>query len=378
VRKSFYAVLPLIFVLTATTARAQTNESLDEINNELGADNFDETVEAPPRPEPPYPGSEDIDAVTPPPRAQSAEPAVPTGDTWATKLAPTPAPVPLPGVQRPSKIDENGNYFYGTDTTPSETVRREGIARPTEKGKGGDYVYDINDKSTTPKRVVRPNIERPIEITAKGEFNYKLPEKKSNRTSSFRVGIMTPPTIKNEKVPTATFQSIYKGEYQPVLLGDYEWRLTSKIGRLGLKFTSGLFVASGTGVFVTPRPEGTPAEEKMNFFMFPNQFTAIYRFQYSDNQIFVPFAEGGGAYYTFAEVRDDSKPPKFGGAAGLVGAGGLNILLDWADRRGIQRLNSEYGIAHVWLTMEGRVTVGMISEVDVSSQAYTAGFMLDF
>ena len=363
-----------LLALCSQSAWAQSDASVEEL---LGTESVDETVEAPPRPEPPYPGSDDIDAITPPARVQT-EPAIPKGDTWATKLPVAPVQKPAPGVQRPLKIDENGNYFYGEDTTPFETSNRPGISRPKERGKGGDYVYDPNDKSSEPKSVPRPQVERPIEITSKGEFNYKLPEKKSNRTSSFRVGIMTPPTIKNDRVPGVTFETIYKGEYQPVLLGDYEWRVTSKIGRIGLKFTSGLFVASGTGVFVSARPEGTLAEEKLNFFMFPNQFTAIYRFQYSDKQIFVPFVEGGGAYYKFAEVRDDSKPPKFGGAAGLVGAGGLNILLDWADRRGIQRLNAEYGIAHVWLTVEGRIAVGMISEVDISTQAYTAGVMFDF
>lgn len=362
----------LLSLVLAPIAFAQDESSTDLSGIET------ETTEAPPRPEPPYPGSEDIDPTVPaskPPVSEAPiQTAPPAADTWREKLPVEAKSAPRPGVERPTKTDD-GNYYYGTKPSEANSVAKPGVAKPVKKNDEGEFIYDIDDKSTVPAKADRPTVERPIEITAKGDYHYKLETPKSKRTASFRVGVMGPPTIKNDQT---SFASIYGERYQPVLLGDYEWRLTSSVGRLGVKFTSGIFVASGKGVFARPQREGTQAQEQLNFFMFPNQATVIYRFQYADRQLLVPWVEGGGAYYTMAEIRDDAKPPKFAGGLGLVGAGGINILLDWADRRGVQRLSNEYGIHHVWLTAEGRVTVGAVSEVNITNQSYTAGVLFDF
>ncbi len=112
--------------------------------------------------------------------------------------------------------------------------------------------------------------------------------------------------------------------------------------------------------------------------MFPNQLTAIYKFQYADEQIFVPYVEGGAGYFTFMEVRDDGQSTKFGGAAVTVAAAGANILLDWLDRQSVRQLDNEYGINHVWLTGEYRYIVGLNPTFDFTSGVISAGLMVDF
>jgi hypothetical protein len=112
--------------------------------------------------------------------------------------------------------------------------------------------------------------------------------------------------------------------------------------------------------------------------MFPNQLTLIYRFQYADSQIVVPYIEGGAGYFTFAELRDDNKNSVFGGAAVTVAAGGLNIQMDWIDRKASQTLDADYGVNHVWLTTEVRAIVGLNESIDFSATLFNAGLLFDF
>jgi hypothetical protein len=92
----------------------------------------------------------------------------------------------------------------------------------------------------------------------------------------------------------------------------------------------------------------------------------------------VPFVEGGAGYFTFAEIRDDQKGPRFGGAAVTVAAGGINLLLDHFDRAAIRQLDASYGINHVWLTAEARAIVGLNGNFDFTSLMFSSGVVLEF
>ena len=168
----------------------------------------------------------------------------------------------------------------------------------------------------------------------------------------------------------------------PVLFGEYEWPLLKSLGHIGIKFGSGLFIAQGKGIFVNQqvgqrRPDDKPTEQ-YTFFMFPNTLTAQYRFQYAERQILVPYVEGGFGYFTFVESRDDSAQPKIGGAATSVLAGGANFLLDWLDPDAIGRLDDDFGINHIYLTVEFRQILGLNKSYDFTSSVFNAGFLLQF
>ena len=91
----------------------------------------------------------------------------------------------------------------------------------------------------------------------------------------------------------------------------------------------------------------------------------------------MPYVEGGGIAFTFAEVRDDSKPPKFGASAGAYGAGGAALNLRFLDAKSAWALDREYGISSVYLTGEVRV-IASASKYDFSSTTFAAGFLFDF
>ena len=362
-----------------------------------------DSVEAPPRPEPPYPGSEDIDLTpvnNPPPARKSNTDTNPlSGPASNSQRRSAPAEEgtwaghynnkdgdnskPTAGfIERPKKIDEEGgNYIYDrTITKPGNTTTQPTVSRPTKTTADGEYVYDQNDKSTEPVKQPVAGSERPIFIKKDGEYQYKLPGKKGQKPHSVavRIGVMTPPTIVNAEHSNVDFATVYGKGAQPTILADYEWKAEWFGGQVGAQITTGIFNASGKGVFVKTPPEGTTPLETFTFLMFPNALNLFYKFKVSENQVIVPYVTGGADYFTFVELRDDSKPAKFGGSLGVGGAAGLNFLIDNLDKRAIQQLNNEYGIKHVYLSLEVRVIVGINKAVDISSQVFNAGICIDF
>lgn len=325
------------------------------IGDSLGDEGFSQE-EAPPKPEPPYPGSEEEGFSTAAPR-------------------PTPTPPPR-AKERPKKVTDEGEYVYSTELPEVRPSGQPGVGQPEKTTKEGEYYFGNKPGPQPPS--THPTTERPIQTSESGEYHYPTEQSPQSGAASFRFGFFGTPDIMNPEADV-TFTQIYGDKDLPVIFGDYEWRITNKIGRLGIKLTSGVSFASGNGQFLTPRVNGiTEAREKFTFIMFPNQLTANYKFQYAENQVVVPWAEGGAGYFTFMELRDDGKGPKFGGSQVGVVAVGINILLDWMDRKAIRQLDNDYGINHVWLTGEYRRFQNLGSAFDFSSNVINGGIMVEF
>ena len=311
-----------------------------------------------PAPEFPYPGA----------RERAFRPPIPIGED--------PAPTPNPELPRPSGITENGEYIWDAAKPAPSEPRNPNLPRPRSMDDANGYEYGPPAKAAIPPNPI-PGVERPTEVTASG-YHYKLPSTDTGGSWSLRFGIMAPPGIKNLK-NDASFGKIYGDSSQGTLLIDREWCIFKSLGHLGLKIGSGLMVASGKGQFVDPavRSQWT-AEENFTFIMFPNTATLVYRFQYADNQTIIPFAEGGAGYYTFTEMRDDDKGPKFGGAAVAVAAGGILIDLSFLDPAAITRLDADYGINRVYLSLEAREVAGLSSTYSFTSTVFNGGIVADF
>jgi hypothetical protein len=381
--------------LAASIASASDND--DAIfKEELGGNSSsvnDMVEEAPPKPEYPYPGSSEegfapaqpaapkkaavpdplseVQASGQPSDQPSAKPVKKNSAPRAQSARTEPDRAPPAGVQRPIKIDEDGIYYYGTDSKAPKGAKAPGATRPKDTNGNGEFFYD---EPKTPAFSGRPGVEKPQSINARGEFFYPTDKTTLTADFSFRLGVMTSPNLKN-KDNEVEFSSIYGSKPVPLLLGDYEYRLSHKVGRIGIHIGSGLAVASGVGQFVHPNP--LPALEKFTFFVFPNEVTFVYKFQYSDDQLFVPYVEGGAGAFAFVELRDDNKPPKLGLAPVGVGAAGFSILIDGLDRSAVHELDVDYGIGHVRLLAEFRQFLGAGS-YNFTSSAVTIGFGMEF
>jgi hypothetical protein len=360
--KFFIALTACLLLVSAPTARAQ--ETLeDNINKELLDSELGPTPEdAPPAAEYPYPGAQEEGIVTEERVAQ--------------------APEEPRMVERPKSInEETGEYTYDTKVEPPTPRERDGGELPNKATRDGEYVYDTDSKE--PQFVGRPGQEKPLVMRADGEFRYATDQSEQTGSASFRVGLFGPPMITNEttKPKSTTFADVYTKDQLPVLFFDYELPITKKLGQLGLKLGSGAFIANGKGKFASEDPNRRANDvplERYTFFMLPNTATAIYRFQYKDGQTIAPYVEGGAGYFTFAEFRDDSQGPRFGGALTTVVAGGVNILLDWLDPQAIRNLDTEYGINHIYLSLEAKQIVGLNKTYDFTSSIFNAGFVMQF
>jgi hypothetical protein len=222
-------------------------------------------------------------------------------------------------------------------------------------------------------------IIQPIKKLSTGEYFYGFKSSPTDAAASVRFGFFTPPDITNP-VNNKVWEDIYTDSNIPTLFVDYEWLATRRFGALGIKVASGLFMGTGTGQFVNNSGDRANREafEKYTFIMFPNLASLIYRFQYYDTQPIVPYIEGGGGYFTFAEIRDDGSSPKFGGAPVGMAAGGVAFLMDWLDQQSIRELDNDWGVNHVWLTAEYRLIQGLHDKYDFTSGIINAGIKMEF
>jgi len=346
----FKKLVVVLLAVTAFTRPSWAETPADESVSEAAPA---ESEEAPPL-EPPYPG------------AESGEFA---SDTTAVPND------PVPEFPRPIMVDDEGNYYYGTDVPAPIPSNHPEIEQPAAASADGEYKYTVDNQAPTP--VAHPGIEQPVATTVGGDYLYRVEHSPVHGAASFRFGALTPPKLLN-KSNGLTFEDIYGPSSLPTLFVDYDWRLFSSLGRLSLKFGTGVTFSSGHGRFRDPSRLNETPVERFTFIVFPNQLTAAYKLQFAERQILVPFVEGGGGYFTYAEIRDDFRKPKLGASPVAIAAGGVNFLLDWLDQSAMRSLDATYGINHLWLTAEVRQIVGLRSDFDFSSTSINGGFLVEF
>ncbi len=223
------------------------------------------------------------------------------------------------------------------------------------------------------------SLPRPATITEQGEYLYTIEASSKSGTSSFRLGLYEPPDITNEDNLT-TWQELYTSSSIPTLFFDYEWTWISPVGDWGIKLGTGLFTSSGSGKFKIDNPAraGKEPSESFTFFMLPNTAGVSYKLRFSDTQVIIPYAEGGAGYFTFGEIRDDGKPPRFGAAPVAYATGGVLLALDWLDRQAIRNLDRENGINHVFFTGAYQYVKGLSESFDFTSSVIQAGITMEF
>lgn len=229
-------------------------------------------------------------------------------------------------------------------------------------------------------------IEHPLEaqglvrITSDKTYIYKLENASQKNSASLRFAPYEPKNLSNPETGTTFAENYETGSNFPLILFDYEWQLwRTAVGRFGFKVGSGLYMANGHGRFknVQTNPNHKTPMESFSLFMFPNSVGITYRFQLADRPFFVPYVEGGGIAYTFSEIRDDSKGPKFGASAGAYGVAGGALNLRWLDVKSALALDREYGVSSVYVTGEVRV-MASTAKYDFSTTTFAAGFLFDF
>lgn len=277
-----------------------------------------------------------------------------------------------------------------TQTPAEETAKQPQPPKPTtprrdeyrKSAPEGEKIFDWS-KYQNATEVPHPFAKKGlIRITKDKEYMYKVDESDQKRAMSFHLGVFNPENLENPDQagqPGATFDENYDQTDAPAIMLVYEWQLLHlPIGKIGVRAGSGVYIAQGNGHFVSGVNQGREPREIFTFWMMPNHLGAVYRMQFWDKQLFVPYAEGGGIAFAFGEVRDDDKPPKWGGAFAGYFAGGLAFNLTYFDAISRIQLDREYGINRVYLTAEYRTIVAITQTYDFSSDLINGGFLMEF
>lgn len=279
---------------------------------------------------------------------------------------------------------EDDGSATADELTPAEEPMEQSSAVDGDAELGPSQKIFDWEKHRNKQLVPHPFADKGLlRITRERNYLYKIDPSEQKRAASLRVGSFFPSNLENpdqEGQAGATFEENYDQTDFPAILFDYEWQMwRMPIGKLGLKVGTGAYVAQGHGHFVSTVNAGLTPREIFTFVVIPANFGAIYRMHFGKKkQLFVPYGEGGGTLFGFTEFRDDSKPPKFGGAPAVYYGGGLAIDLTYFDYMSRIQLDREYGINAVYLNIEYRGIVTLSQNYDFSSDIFNGGFTMEF
>lgn len=274
------------------------------------------------------------------------------------------APEPVEELRWPAA--EDGPQYSNEPINQKFGNEPDSIGQPFEKPKGPPQGGTV--------KVPHPDAGKGLlRINKDGSYQYRTSIRPKSQATSVRIVMMTPPTISGPN--GASFKSIYGTGNLYALAVDYEWAPIKAFGALGLQFGTGLATAQGNGVLAEYQQ---PSQETYNLFIVPLSAYGIYRFEYVRRQWVVPFVNGGVTYFGMAEKRDDNRPVKFAGAPAVGGGGGVHFSISRLDPAKAFVLDREYGVADMWLTLEGRVVKGLYTDADFSSEMVSLGVTVDF
>lgn len=289
-------------------------------------------------------------------------------EEWDTPAEP-PSPLAAPATAPEKKI-----------TVKSTTVKPS--SNNSESYREGQSVPRFDwSKHRNQEKVRHPLAEKGlIRITKDKTYVYGVESSPQNRAAGFRFGVFNPVNLENPETSGqafSTFEENYDNTQNPALLFDYEWQLLHfGIGKLGLKLGTGIYFAQGHGHFENGNVE-TPREQ-FTLLIFPNSLGAVARFQMWESQLLVPYVDGGLTAFTFSEIRDDDKGPKFGAALASYWAVGGQFNLSYFDSLTRIALDREYGINRIYLVGEYRYVLALSDKFDFTSDLINAGFLMEF
>jgi len=267
-------------------------------------------------------------------------------------------------------------------STPYNPRIESNQSAPDQKGSSGsgDVIFDWS-KHKGETEVAHPFAEKGlIRISKDGTYYYKVDESTSHQAMSLQVGMFNPMNLKNPDAPSNvnTFADNYDQTSNPAFLFTKEWQMwTGALGKVSFQLGSGAFIAQGHGHFAGQYDQALTPMEVFTFVAMPNNVGVVYRLQFTHRPLFLPFIDGGGTAFTFAELRDDTRGPKFGGALAAYAGAGVGLNLTYFDYMSRIQLDHEYGITAVYLTAEYRRYQGF-TRYDFTSDYINGGFLLEY
>jgi hypothetical protein len=279
------------------------------------------------------------------------------------------------GVEKPYKVDSDGVYYYNTDTSSKKEVPA-GVEQPIDQDSSGGYYYSKKKKKKKRKNTYGG---QPTTVNEDGSYFYDLESHDVDNVFSLRFGLASPPNFKTSN-PDVDYEDVYGSDSKILISLEYDWKLTKQFF---VKFASGFTSMQGQGRFASGGNGGATPQESFQFFVFPNTFTAVYKFQLYDLQYLTPYVEAGPGYFTFIESRSDGnlfdfngETTKLGGA--FVGAAAAGLLISINKFSQGNSFLADYGASQAWVDLQFKQIFGLDSRKDFTSNMITAGIAIGF
>ena len=249
------------------------------------------------------------------------------------------------------------------------------VIKPVQKNSLPASKYE--NPTNKPIRMPHPRAEQGLtRIQTDKKHIYEVLPKESKRSTSVKFGIYSPNDLENPDNTAVSFTDIYEDREAPIVLVDMEWILSNKLGRSLFQVGTGVYTASGKGRFKeTPTRQ---ARERFTFVTIPITANYVYQARYWPGQWILPYGGGGLGVMSFAELRDDDKGPKFGGAGIAQGFAGAAVSISSISREVRLQMAQDYGINNVWFAVEYRLFAALSDKFDFSGDVISAGFNVEY
>ncbi len=284
----------------------------------------------------------------------------------------------LPPLRDEGLEDDIANSIE--DDEFSDGTIEDDIANSLEKDEITPYVYrgEITPYSKENKLIDHPYASKGLyKITKDREYLYKINESDQAKHVSVRFGMFNPSNLQTED-GQFFFDELYEDSNAPLLLFDWEWQLQF-LGRLSFKLGTGLYYAQGNGRFNSPNaPDGLQPLEDFSLFMLPNSANVVYKLQFWNKQILVPYADAGLDGFTLMEFQEGEGAPKLGASLGGHISLGLALNINFLDYWSVVELDRDYGINSVYLVGEFRNYFHITGSYDFSGSFINGGLAFDF
>jgi DNA-binding beta-propeller fold protein YncE len=135
--------------------------------------------------------------------------------------------------------------------------------------------------------------------------------------------------------------------------GGFTGSLTATwVNRSNFETTAGIGVIIAHDTALTASGSRSIAKEKLS--IIPAELTVRYRFQFTNDQLFIPYVDLGTTTCYFRDSLDDGRDTTDGITGGYHGSIGLRFRLKWVDRKSSFRATET---KDTFLTLEGRYSV---------------------
>lgn len=258
--------------------------------------------------------------------------------------------------------------FLNEEEWEEEDPDAQPVAKEQEK-----YQYEVIEETKDYYKVRHPMAKKGLlRIKADGTYIYKRDRSEIKSYTGIKFGSQTFTNLSNSQT-NATFEDVYSKTLSVYI--DQERPMFKFSTNLKLNYGMNLVYASGSGYNKADKKKNELESYKL--LMLPLHTGFTYHIQYwGETQWMIPYFGAGVDLYLIYERRNDGEAISTY-TYGAHANGGIRFLIDrWMND--LHELDDDYGINHVWLSLDFKKIIGGEKDtIDISSDVATIGFGLD-